>query len=412
LADRNRVVLGIGVLGLWASLVLAADDPEKLLDQLKNPATKKAADAKATRYAKDVLEKVRARALALRKERKFDEAAKAWDRESWGERTKEYAILQEILRAIGDETIFKSWEKEREDAKALADSWSEWKRVERKCSEPEDDEIDGTIAKLKALTLDIPEAAQERDALVRNLEARKGGVEKKTAEIKLVSKERLVFQLESKAFEPILSPSNRENLVQTMVIEAAERFRFPWRVTKAENPSVKGKAKDKARGKDADQAGSILGADNGEGKEPIEIGMNGNLWSCYDLEFSIRATAGKVVLRTRTEFDRIDPNSLIGSRKLPVSLLSAGGIPGVRASGNKDTTYEFKGEGAGAWQEVRLRVLGSGVNCTVGGKELKPERTGDDENGGFLFVLEPGGKAEIREPRIRCVVDPRFRRSE
>ena len=118
--------------------------------------------------------------------------------------------------------------------------------------------------------------------------------------------------------------------------------------------------------------------------EEVEIGMNGNHWKDWILEFDVRLESGSLTLRTRT---------LVEGQVFRTQITNDGASP----------SYEMAAAQFGSWKHVRVEARGGKVTFAAAGEAPKAVET-EERVGGFLFTLEKGGSVKIRDARLKVVL--------
>ncbi len=142
-----------------------------------------------------------------------------------------------------------------------------------------------------------------------------------------------------------------------------------------------------------DGSPTIVG-DNSGNKGVIKLGMNGNKWMDWLLEFDVLVEAGTLNLRTRTK-------------------LSGRGMGGAYVA-NEPKEFKFPAERYRSWKRVRIEASGNKVKWFEGENELDSAVTdeADDQYGGFVFEADPEATVKLREVKIKLIFSDKRKRGE
>jgi hypothetical protein len=132
----------------------------------------------------------------------------------------------------------------------------------------------------------------------------------------------------------------------------------------------------------------------GEGQEQeIQIGMNGNRWMDWVLECDVLVSTGTLHLKTRT--------------------VIAGNIFHTQIQKDAGKSFDLSDGEYGSWKHVRVVVRGKKVAFYEGSSETpKEEIETSHQEGGFIFALDPKGKAQIRKAQFQLVYDKKSKKDE
>ncbi len=133
----------------------------------------------------------------------------------------------------------------------------------------------------------------------------------------------------------------------------------------------------------------VLSADarDREGEGEVYIGINGNRWLDWALEFEVQVLEGRLLLEPRNTVQ-----AFFGAMRVQLSA---------------EEPLVFEAADHSNWTQVRLEVRGNLVRLIENG-EIKKEHYTDHDRGGFRFVLPHGGVCQIKGIRIKWVstLDP------
>jgi len=120
--------------------------------------------------------------------------------------------------------------------------------------------------------------------------------------------------------------------------------------------------------------------------DAVEIGMNGNRWLGWVLEFDVKVESEALHLKTRT--------------------IIFGQVFGARVNDQfSPVVFDFPSDSHGSWKRIRIEARGKKVYLFEGGdKPVKVLDTGH-EDGGFIFELDKNGSAKLRDVQLKLVYD-------
>jgi len=138
---------------------------------------------------------------------------------------------------------------------------------------------------------------------------------------------------------------------------------------------------------------TVIG-DNSEGGGVIRLGINGNKWMDWVLEFDVLVEKGSVDLLTRA--------TLAGS---------GFGDPQVN---NHAKELKFAAENDGTWKHVRIEASGNKVKRIEGEKEIESVTTEGraGEYGGFVFIVDPQSSVKLKEMKVKLIFSDKRKKGE
>jgi len=294
----------------------------------------------------------------------------------------------------GDRELVTRWREEEKKAEDYGSAWALWSNVEKKVAKYlRQDDYEISIAILECeenlpINCEIlfPLIWKKREerllGLRENLEAERDRVmaeiiakEKREEEAQRLEEERRREELWAErllttSWIPLISQygDDLENwTVRSIIWNPRDPFssKVPWKIVKIDGQPV-------------------ITAEKQE--QDIEIGMNGNRWLDWVLEFDIKVDSGAVRLRSRT--------------------IIAGGVYHtiVRDGQEAPKIHEFPAARYGSWTRMRLEVRGRKV-ILLEGEDKKMEVRTEHQRGGFIFVFTKGSVAMIRNAQLKLVFD-------
>ncbi len=312
------------------------------------------------------------------------------------------AVLWEMLPEIISQNpnLRRRWMEEREKAARYGEAWALWTKINNKVAKylhQKDLEIAIAILECqenypKGFHLRYPLIWKKREERLdglrtnyqeelakidrENLEKAFAQAEARRLQAEKEREERWAERLLTTPWVPLISEDGNdlENwTVRSIIWNPKDIFnsKVPWTIQ-----MVDGKPAITAPKQDQD----------------IEIGMNGNRWLDWVLEFDIKVETGILRLRTRT--------------------MIAGAVFRTRVT-QESQSYEFPAEDYGSWTRLRLEIRGSKVILLRGGEVLMEAKTSSaHQEGGFIFVLTANSLAMIRDVQLKLVHDTRRPRDE
>jgi hypothetical protein len=125
--------------------------------------------------------------------------------------------------------------------------------------------------------------------------------------------------------------------------------------------------------------------------EEVELGMNGNRWQDWILEFDVKVDEGDLKLKARTKVSGSVFQPRVEEGVDPITLSSS----------------DYK-----SWKRVRLEVRGKKIAFFEGGDSPKVELEPTLKEGGFLLALDKGSSASIRNVQLKLVYTTKQPRDE
>jgi hypothetical protein len=322
-----------------------------------------------------VLERTQAKSQALQKEGRFVAAYELW---------------KTLPQVVAVSAVESRWNEELKTAKRLADDAARWQKLVAKAqkylgqgdkeiaiaiieenvpadweseSEPIWTESRNLLEKLRS------EAAAEIEAVLSSARKAKEDMLARQREERQKQRE-TAWQTEKelKPWVPLLSEGgDLENFYKTVDYNPMDRDvdPFPWKNVRVGNEQV-------------------LSADTTGRDAEVLIGMIGNRWLDWVLEFKVQVLDGTLRLETRTEVEGMMGN------------------PGFKNRPSEPIALEAKDYGD--WKQITVEVFGSTVRFLEEG-QLKKEIKIDigHERGGFQFILAGKSSCQIKGLNLKLV---------
>ncbi len=330
--------------------------------------------------AEQAFQKASKKAKKLKGEKKFEEAYESC-----------WSLMPEMVRQV--EEVSQKWSRESGRARKEASEWRNWvnrrEGIEQQIELKDPIQIAAALQELEKYKTSFPVIRAERQELISRVRKLKEEVDLAIRTAEEEEDRRLMSALQQKSFIPMIPEegTNLENWsIRTLIRESLTEGRYPWQI-KGLN--------------EKDEMSYALEADNSEGSSKVEIGVNGNRWGAWELEFQVKVEAGKLRLQVRTVLEREEE----GRSEFPVTRLVAGGATRVRVREAASDSFEFPAENHREWSGVKVKALGERVRCLRDGKPQERIDAEGLKHGGFIFALDPGGIAKIRHVRLRRIID-------
>jgi hypothetical protein len=344
------------------------------------------------------------RRLVTAADRAFQEVLKRSDEYQKQEKFTAAGELWKSMPEVVRRTELRSkWKEEEGKAERYARAWALWTKLDAKADKylgQDDTEISVAILSSAenyppGCNRLYPLIWKKREDRIRNIqlnaeserlaraeraaEREREEEEKERVRLEGVRRQRWAALVQEAPWVPLISHdgSDLENWThRSWVGTSLEDVRIPWSVQLADGKAV------------------ILG-NNPTDQRDIEIGMNGNRWIDWVLEFEVKVEAGTLTLKTRTV--------LRGEGTYNTRVVEDGESP-------KD--FEFPAQAYGSWKKVRIEAQGKKVTWIVGGEKKLEEETSGRQNGGFVFVLKPRSAARIQDVRLKLIFDEKREKDE
>jgi hypothetical protein len=354
-------------------------------------------DQRIQAVAQAALDAAQKRSESFQKEEKFEAAYEFW---------------KQMPEVVKKSEIRPRWIQEENQAARYARAWALWTKIDEKADRylgQEDLEI--SLAILECAD-NYPDHCKENFPLIwekrekrierlrvsgesellarvqRDRERRVAEEEARRLREERERQERWAARLVEAKWEPLLSREggDLENWsVRSLVGRSLEDLKMPWTVQ-----TVGGQP--------------VLVGENSQNDEEVQVGMNGNRWLDWVLEFEVQVEAGTLKLKTRTVIHGDSHR------------------PAIAHQAPKD--FELKPESYGSWKRLRVEAQGRKVTCfeVTGSAGDGPEGEGkvkrfevetpDHQEGGFIFVLSEKGVARLRDVRRKLVFDQKHPRDD
>jgi hypothetical protein len=307
--------------------------------------------------------------------------------------------MPDIVRRNGD--LKSKWESQRDKAKKDGYAWAIWRRLLEQAEKyigQGDPEIAIAILEVednlpKDCETEFPFIWKKRkerlDGLRSNLEEELRRIQKEkedaalaAAEAKRIEEEQdrermFAERLTNTPPQPLISAEggDLENWTVRTGIPNPENpldVKIPWSIQKIDNePALVGEGQEQA----------------------IQIGINGNRWMDWVLECDVMVPSGTLHLKTRTKI--------------------AGSVFRTVITKEASKSFDLAEADYGSWKHIRVVVRGKKVFFYEGSSETpKEEIETEHQEGGFIFALDPKGKAQIRNAQLRLVYDKKSKKEE
>ena len=348
------------VQGLVPAITEAVD---RLSQQIRN---------RSKELANSTLEDITAKSQKLIAEKAFAEA---------------YELLKSPPRIVEANGLNGRWFEERKQAEGYtreARKWGDLVTKVKKYLGQNDKEIAIAILEeniTKKQQREFPVIWEERESLLHDIRLEEAEQIRVASEIE--SKERAArilarrTELEKERLEkwnnlfiltewvPLLSEGgDLENWFKTVDLSLEfDADPFPWKNTRVGDEQ-------------------ILSADISERETPVFVGMNGNRWLDWALEFDVQVLGGALELEPRG--------------------WTQGWGGRARFVSGSTQKIVFDSSKYSSWTSVRVEVRSRLVQALIGGEVNEEIRTRFDR-GGFRFVLQPGGVCQVKNVRIKWV---------
>jgi hypothetical protein len=310
-----------------------------------------------------------------------------------------WGTMPDIVRWNRD--LKRKWENERDRARKIGYAWAIWRRLLEQVDKyigQDDPEIAIAILEVednlpKDCETEFPFIWERRKERLNGLNS---GLEEERRRIQKEKEDAAAALAEAKQIE---EEQERERLFSERLANTPPQPLISVEGGDLENWTLRTTIANPDNPLDVKIPWSIQKIDNeptlvGEGQEQeIQIGMNGNRWMDWVLECDVMVPTGTLHLKTRTKI--------------------AGQVFRTVITKEASKSFDLPEAEYGSWKHIRIVVRGKKISFYEGSSETpKEEIETKHQEGGFVFALDPKGKAQIRNAQFQLIYDSKSKRDE